>query len=97
MQDHESGYTPLHRALLHGQVTSAQILLDHGAQLGSGPLDSEGLHPLELLLLDSMPSNLPYSLSGPTELYSFGENASYNLGHSHPSQRLVAEPVDALR
>lgn len=27
-KDSESGYTPLHRALLHGQLASAQVLID---------------------------------------------------------------------
>ena len=49
----ESGYTPLHRALLHGRVTCAQILLDYEAGLASGPADQEGLTPLELLRADA--------------------------------------------
>ena len=55
-RDAESGYTALHRALLHCHFTVAARLVQAGAGMDS-PLDREGLSPLSLLrrLADEAP------------------------------------------
>lgn len=38
-----------------------------------------------------------WAISGPTELYSMGENMSYNLGHSLHSPKSLPEPIEFFR
>ena len=48
LQDYESGYSSLHRALFGCHLVAAAVLL-HGGATMKAPLDPDGLSPLELL------------------------------------------------
>ncbi|PWN41562.1 hypothetical protein IE81DRAFT_324419 [Ceraceosorus guamensis] len=109
--DGENGWTPLHRALYHGNILTAQLLLRRGA--GSGAADGrlkdyEGLTPFDLYnstVTGSAPS--PGEAGGkavgpaaripPGELYAWGANRNYSLGHGDGSDRALPERVRVLR
>lgn len=46
-KDEENGWTPLHRAVYHGQVAACAVLVDAGAPVGVR--DAEGLTALDLI------------------------------------------------
>ncbi|CEH18392.1 Uncharacterized conserved protein, contains ankyrin and BTB/POZ domains [Ceraceosorus bombacis] len=109
--DGENGWTPLHRALYHGNILTAQLLLRRSA--GSGAADGrlkdyEGLTPFDLYnstVTGSAPS--PGEAGGkavgpaakipPGELYAWGANRNYSLGHGDGSDRALPERVRVLR
>lgn len=87
LQDTESGYTALHRALYSGNHRIALLLIKHGANaLGRdtqdkaniAPVDHEGLSPLDLLT-QQLASNTSKMESLCTEVVAFGK-ADFFLG-----------------
>uniref|UniRef100_A0A914VV87 BTB domain-containing protein n=1 Tax=Plectus sambesii TaxID=2011161 RepID=A0A914VV87_9BILA len=93
-KDTESHYTPLHLAFLHGEIGAAQKLINRGAGLLS--IDNEGLTPIELIHKDQNTLKC-LSDSALTEVYTCGENLSYNLGHKLMTHRVMPEPIDYFR
>jgi len=47
-----------------------------------------------LLVLARAPCVLSGCFSDPNQVYTFGENVSFNLGHKNATKRLLPEPVD---
>ncbi|KNE73314.1 hypothetical protein AMAG_17483 [Allomyces macrogynus ATCC 38327] len=82
-QDEESGWTPLHRALYHGNVGIAMLLLGRDDIDPSIP-DREGLAPLDLFA-----KTIPELPLDPVadELLTFGSNVNFVLGHSNGDDR----------
>ena len=74
----ESGYTPLHRSLLHGQIDVAKFLIDSGANLWIQ--DHDGLSPFDHLTKDRLLQpglSRPYELKDLCEVYLWGSNTNY--------------------
>ncbi len=95
-KDHESGYSPLHRAVFYGQVQLAEFLLDQGANLSLN--DNDGLSALDHLILDRRAAHdLDLTTSNPCELYAWGSNSNFNLGLGHEHQRQLPDAVEFFR
>ncbi|KAK9908199.1 hypothetical protein WJX75_004163 [Coccomyxa subellipsoidea] len=91
IQDTESGWTSLHRALYLGHLSAAALLLDAGAQLSIQ--DFKGRVPLDLLS-SSLKAHL---LSGTvSEVYSWGNGANYQLGTEAEGLQLMPNRLDSL-
>ncbi|EIE21610.1 RCC1/BLIP-II [Coccomyxa subellipsoidea C-169] len=91
IQDTESGWTSLHRALYLGHLSAAALLLDAGAQLSIQ--DFKGRIPLDLLSA----SLKAYLLSGTaSEVYSWGNGANYQLGTEAEGLQLTPNRLDSL-
>ncbi|KAJ3356322.1 hypothetical protein GGF32_001534 [Allomyces javanicus] len=82
-QDEESGWTPLHRALYHGNIGIAMLLLSRDDIDPSIP-DREGLAPFDLFA-----KTIPELPIDPVadELLTFGSNVNFVLGHSNGDDR----------
>ncbi|XP_071480582.1 inhibitor of Bruton tyrosine kinase-like [Diadema antillarum] len=93
VKDKESGWTPLHRSLFFGQISCAIHLMRHGASLKR--FDKEDLTPLELVMKDK-PAYVSFNKNDPTQAYSWGTNANFNLGHGRQRSREQPELVDTL-
>jgi len=76
-KDGESGYSPLHRAVFHGQLPSVVFLIRQGANLSLA--DNNGLTALDHAIADR-PLHVSYEKHMPLEAYVWGTNANYNLG-----------------
>ncbi|XP_038047379.1 inhibitor of Bruton tyrosine kinase-like [Patiria miniata] len=90
-EDLESGWTALHRSIFHAQVIAAVYLINHGASLEKH--DNEDLTPLEIAMKDH-PRYADYDLRGPTQVYSWGSNANFTLGHGGGKSRSQPDIVD---
>ena len=89
-KDLESGYSALHRALFHGQVHVAKVLISQfSANLAVQ--DHDGLTPLDHVSFDrsTFPKNYGFHFvsqpnsSGKHDVYVWGANSNYNLGLGH--------------
>ncbi|XP_072018239.1 LOW QUALITY PROTEIN: inhibitor of Bruton tyrosine kinase-like [Amphiura filiformis] len=92
-KDKESGWTPLHRSLFYGQVMSAVYLIHHGASIYKH--DNEDLTPLDLLMRDR-PVYVEYDLRNPTQVYTWGTNTNFTLGHGNQQSRGQPELMEEL-
>lgn len=93
-QDHESGYTPLHRSIFYGQINVAVILLQLGADVSIR--DNNGLTSIELAMKDRIP-DVKFSIDLPCELYVWGTNTNFNLGTENMQGRQQPEVLDFFR
>ncbi|XP_071800881.1 inhibitor of Bruton tyrosine kinase-like [Asterias amurensis] len=93
-EDLESGWTALHRSIFHGQVIAAVYLIHHGASLEKH--DNENLTALELAMKDH-PKYAQYDLHGPSQVYTWGSNANFTLGHGRGQSRSQPDIVDQLK
>ncbi|KAK3920688.1 Inhibitor of Bruton tyrosine kinase [Frankliniella fusca] len=93
-QDHESGYTPLHRSIFYGQINVAVILLQLGADVSIK--DNNGLSPIELAMKDRAP-DYKFTLDLPCEIYVWGTNTNFNLGLDNMQGRQQPEVLDFFR
>ncbi|XP_077869618.1 inhibitor of Bruton tyrosine kinase-like [Saccoglossus kowalevskii] len=91
VKDIESGWTALHRSIFYGQITSALHLIHHGASLTSQ--DKEALTPLDIIRLDR-PAYVEFQPTGPTDVYTWGTNANFTLGHSNQQSRKHPDLVE---
>ncbi|CAL8469414.1 g8955 [Coccomyxa elongata] len=91
IQDTESGWTSLHRALYLGHLSAAALLLDAGALLSIQ--DYKGRTPLDVLS-----TSLKAQLLGGTtsEVYSWGNGANYQLGTEAEGLQLTPNRLDSL-
>ncbi|XP_064460638.1 inhibitor of Bruton tyrosine kinase-like [Ornithodoros turicata] len=94
VRDKESGWTPLHRAIFHGQLHCARSFLRCGASLTAA--DREGLTPLDVAVRDRLPY-IEYSLSDPCEVYVWGSNENFTLGLASEQSPKHPELVEAFR
>lgn len=97
LQDHESGWTALHRAMYYGNLRTAIILLQRA---DTDPLlrDAEGLTPFDLynLTVDGT-SPTPDDAAHGAELFVWGANRNYNLGLEHCNDCVLPERVKLAR
>ncbi|KAK7483280.1 hypothetical protein BaRGS_00025447 [Batillaria attramentaria] len=94
LKDKESGWTALHRALFYGQLATARLLIQYHSELYCR--DHEGLGPLDLVMKDR-PKNVTFSTQEPNEVYSWGDNSNFTLGHANEQRRTMPEAVDTFR
>lgn len=92
VKDKESGWTALHRSIFYGHIDCAMFLLKHG---GSSLYvqDKEGLCTLDLAMKDR-PSYVIYRKTDPTEVYTWGNNTNFTLGHGNQQSKHHPELVD---
>ncbi|XP_048209598.1 inhibitor of Bruton tyrosine kinase isoform X2 [Perognathus longimembris pacificus] len=90
-RDRESGWTALHRGLFYGHIDCAWALLKHGVSLYMQ--DKEGLSPLDLLMKDR-PVHVVFKNTDPTDVYTWGDNTNFTLGHGSQNSKHHPELVD---
>ncbi|KAM3873183.1 inhibitor of Bruton tyrosine kinase [Diretmus argenteus] len=92
-KDKESGWTALHRSAFYGQIHCLMALIKHGAHLSTQ--DKEGLSILDLTMKDR-PSHVMFKNTDPTEVYTWGNNTNFSLGHGNQESRQHPELVDVF-
>ncbi|MBN3318090.1 IBTK kinase, partial [Atractosteus spatula] len=90
-KDKESGWTALHRSVFYGHVHCLMSLVKHGGCLSTQ--DKEGLSVLDLAMKDR-PAHVVFRNSDPTEVYTWGNNTNFTLGHGNQQSKHHPEPVD---
>ncbi|XP_017656171.1 inhibitor of Bruton tyrosine kinase isoform X2 [Nannospalax galili] len=91
VKDKESGWTALHRSIFYGHIDCLWSLLKHGVSLYMQ--DKEGLSPLDLLMKDR-PAHVVFHNTDPTEVYTWGDNTNFTLGHGNQNSKHHPELVD---
>ncbi|XP_036394726.1 inhibitor of Bruton tyrosine kinase isoform X1 [Megalops cyprinoides] len=91
VKDKESGWTALHRSIFYGHIHCLISLAKHGGSLTTQ--DKEGLTVLDLAMKDR-PAHVVFRNSDPTEVYTWGNNANFSLGHGNQESRQHPEIVD---
>ncbi|XP_060567937.1 inhibitor of Bruton tyrosine kinase-like [Ruditapes philippinarum] len=98
-KDLESGWTALHRALFYGQLATARLLIQYKSDLYTR--DHEGLGPLDIAMKDRvLIENVPapvYESTSRHEVFTWGDNSNFTLGHSIEMGRNAPEVVDEFR
>ncbi|XP_072317757.1 inhibitor of Bruton tyrosine kinase isoform X2 [Eucyclogobius newberryi] len=92
-KDKESGWTAVHRSAFYGQIHCLISLVKHGALLSTQ--DKEGFSALDLTMKDR-PSHVVFKNSDPTEVYTWGYNTNFSLGHGNQESRQHPELVDVF-
>lgn len=66
-----------------------------GLQLGASlkSCDFEDLTPLEVAVKDK-PPHIDFSVDNPCDVYTWGSNSNFTLGHSNQQSRLSPDVVD---
>uniref|UniRef100_A0A8C3U0G5 Inhibitor of Bruton tyrosine kinase n=1 Tax=Catharus ustulatus TaxID=91951 RepID=A0A8C3U0G5_CATUS len=90
-KDKESGWTALHRSIFYGYIDCVLSLLKHGVSLYIQ--DKEGLSALDLVMKDR-PIHVVFKKTDPTEVYTWGNNINFTLGHGGQQGRHHPELVD---
>ncbi|XP_063168747.1 inhibitor of Bruton tyrosine kinase [Candoia aspera] len=90
-KDKESGWTALHRGIFYGHIDCAWSLLKHGVNLYVQ--DKEGLSALDLVMKDR-PAFVTFKNTDPTDVYTWGNNINFTLGHGGQQSRHHPELVD---
>uniref|UniRef100_A0A668RDA6 Inhibitor of Bruton agammaglobulinemia tyrosine kinase n=1 Tax=Oreochromis aureus TaxID=47969 RepID=A0A668RDA6_OREAU len=93
LKDKESGWTALHRSAFYGQIHCLISLVKHGGLLSTQ--DKEGLSVLDLTMKDR-PSHVLFRNTDPTEVYMWGNNTNFSLGHGNQESRQHPELVDVF-
>ncbi|XP_056141679.1 inhibitor of Bruton tyrosine kinase [Lampris incognitus] len=93
VKDKESGWTALHRSVFYGQIHCLMALVKHGGLLSTQ--DKEGLSVLDLTMKDR-PSHVVFKNTDPTEVYTWGNNTNFSLGHGNQESRHHPELVDVF-
>ncbi|XP_073935105.1 inhibitor of Bruton tyrosine kinase isoform X2 [Castor canadensis] len=91
VKDKESGWTALHRSIFYGHIDCVWSLLKHGVNLYMQ--DKEGLSPLDLLMKDR-PTHVVFKNTDPTDVYTWGDNTNFTLGHGSQNSKHHPELVD---
>ncbi|KFO87731.1 Inhibitor of Bruton tyrosine kinase [Buceros rhinoceros silvestris] len=90
-KDKESGWTALHRSIFYGYIDCVLSLLKHGVSLYVQ--DKEGLSALDLVMKDR-PIHVVFKKTDPTEVYTWGSNINFTLGHGGQQGKHHPELVD---
>ncbi|NXC38850.1 IBTK kinase, partial [Penelope pileata] len=90
-KDKESGWTALHRSIFYGYIDCVLSLLKHGVRLYIQ--DKEGLSALDLVMKDR-PVHVVFKKTDPTEVYTWGNNTNFTLGHGGQQSKHHPELVD---
>uniref|UniRef100_A0A3Q2QHR3 Inhibitor of Bruton tyrosine kinase n=1 Tax=Fundulus heteroclitus TaxID=8078 RepID=A0A3Q2QHR3_FUNHE len=93
LKDKESGWNALHRSAFYGQIHCLISLVRHGGLLSTQ--DKEGLSVLDLTMKDR-PSHVVFKNTDPTEVYMWGNNTNFSLGHGNQESRQHPELVDVF-
>lgn len=93
VKDKESGWTALHRSAFYGQIHCLISLVKHGALLSTQ--DKEGFTVLDLTMKDR-PAHVVFKNSDPMEVYTWGNNTNFSLGHGNQESRQHPELVDVF-
>lgn len=93
VKDKESGWTALHRSAFYGQIHCLISLVKHAGLLSTQ--DKEGLSVLDLTMKDR-PSHVVFKSTDPTEVYTWGNNTNFSLGHGNQESRQHPELVDVF-
>uniref|UniRef100_A0A3Q1FAY9 Inhibitor of Bruton agammaglobulinemia tyrosine kinase n=1 Tax=Acanthochromis polyacanthus TaxID=80966 RepID=A0A3Q1FAY9_9TELE len=93
LKDKESGWTALHRSAFYGQIHCLISLVKHGALLSTQ--DKEGLSVLDLTMKDR-PAHVAFKNTDPNEVYTWGNNTNFSLGHGNQESRQHPELVDVF-
>lgn len=100
VQDEESGYTALHRAIYVGNLEAASLLLSKDPSFRSLRIkDKEGLSPFQFLsrvLSSTIHPVLDLPIIG-NELYGFGTNVNNTLGIANGKEPSSPERVFLLK
>lgn len=91
VQDLESHWTPLHRALFHGNLGAALLLLQH-SDIDISLRDFEGYTAFELYNSTVEGTKPPVNASG-AELYMWGTNRNATLGLGDSDDRTYPDQV----
>uniref|UniRef100_A0A2K5JLI8 BTB domain-containing protein n=1 Tax=Colobus angolensis palliatus TaxID=336983 RepID=A0A2K5JLI8_COLAP len=91
VKDKESGWTALHRSIFYGHIDCVWSLLKHGVSLYIQ--DKEGLSALDLVMKDR-PSHVVFKNTDPTDVYTWGDNTNFTLGHGSQNSKHHPELVD---
>ncbi|MFT7800384.1 inhibitor of Bruton tyrosine kinase [Arapaima gigas] len=91
LKDKESGWTALHRSAFYGHIHCLLALVKHGGLLTT--LDKEGLSVLDIIMKDR-PRHVVFRNADPTEVYTWGNNTNFTLGHGNQENRHHPEIVD---
>lgn len=94
IQDNESGWTPLHRAMWCGNLRAARDLMARG-EIDLGIKDFEGLTPFDLFNSTCQGTN-PIDGAVGTHLYTWGSNKNYSLGAGDSTDRALPDKVTLL-
>ncbi|UZJ51189.1 hypothetical protein CBS101457_000509 [Exobasidium rhododendri] len=98
LQDHENGWTPLHRALYHGNLLTALTLLKRSAPADIRVKDLEGLTPFDLYNSTVHGTNPTAPSEGEGgELFTWGANRNYTLGLGNSDDRALPDRVNIYR
>ncbi|XP_071662928.1 inhibitor of Bruton tyrosine kinase isoform X3 [Patagioenas fasciata] len=90
-KDKESGWTALHRSIFYGYIDCVLSLLKHGVSLYVQ--DKEGLSALDLVMKDR-PVHVVFKKTDPMEVYTWGNNRNFTLGHGGQQSKHHPELVD---
>ncbi|XP_063055674.1 inhibitor of Bruton tyrosine kinase isoform X2 [Engraulis encrasicolus] len=90
-KDKESGWTAMHRSAFYGHIHCLMALVKHGGSLTLQ--DKEGLSTLDLTMKDR-PAHVVFRNTDPTEVYTWGNNANFTLGHGNHESRHHPEILD---
>ncbi|XP_053143059.1 inhibitor of Bruton tyrosine kinase isoform X2 [Hemicordylus capensis] len=90
-KDKESGWTALHRGIFYGHIDCAWSLLKHGVNLYLQ--DKEGLSALDLVMKDR-PAHVTFTKTDPTDVYTWGNNINFTLGHGSQQSKHHPELLD---
>ncbi|KAJ8411489.1 hypothetical protein AAFF_G00162970 [Aldrovandia affinis] len=91
VKDKESGWTAVHRSAFYGHIHCLVPLVKRGGSLSTH--DKEGLTALDLTMKDR-PAHVLFRNSDPTEVYTWGNNTNFSLGHGNQESRHHPEIVD---
>ncbi|XP_015425776.1 PREDICTED: inhibitor of Bruton tyrosine kinase isoform X3 [Myotis davidii] len=91
VKDKESGWTALHRSIFYGHIDCVWSLLKHGVSLYTQ--DKEGLSALDLIMKDR-PNHVVFKNTDPTDVYTWGDNTNFTLGHGSQNSKHHPELVD---
>ncbi|XP_012578342.1 PREDICTED: inhibitor of Bruton tyrosine kinase isoform X3 [Condylura cristata] len=91
VKDKESGWTALHRSIFYGHIDCVWSLLKHGVSLYTQ--DKEGLSALDLVMKDR-PIHVVFKTTDPTDVYTWGDNTNFTLGHGSQNSKHHPELVD---
>ncbi|XP_076006412.1 inhibitor of Bruton tyrosine kinase isoform X2 [Genypterus blacodes] len=93
VKDKESGWTALHRSAFYGHIHCLISLVKRGGVLSAQ--DKEGLSVLDLTMKDR-PRHVVFKNADPTEVYTWGNNTNFSLGHGNQESRQHPELVDVF-
>jgi len=93
-KDIESGYSPLHRAIFHGQLEAVVFLIKNGSNLAL--VDHDGMTAFDHAVLDR-PLHVSYERHALLDAYVWGTNSNYNLGLGSNTSRSNPDLLEQIR